>query len=151
MSQTLSRKDLHHNPFHQHTRGSDSHSGERRELHLMKKLHTNIHMLHDSPSLTPWHLKDNRKSIKLSSRVADGEKFFSLSKLNYYSTAGLKTVRYSCFLTTLRKILGENFNQILKGMVNYFNLDIPWFFSFYGESILLSWISFYLELQWPFL
>lgn len=35
-----------------------------------------MHMLHDSPSLTEWHLKYNHKSIKLSSRVADGEKFF---------------------------------------------------------------------------
>lgn len=151
MSQILSRQDLHHNPFHQHTQGSHSHSGEPRELRLMKKLHTNIRMLHDSPSLTEWHLKDNRKSIKLSSRVADGEKFSSLSKLNYYSTAGLKAVRYSCFLTTLRKILGVNFNQILKGMVNYFNLDIPQFFFFLWWIYPFKLNLFYLELQWPFL
>lgn len=49
-------------------------------------------MLYDSASMTEWHLKKH-KNIKLSSRVADGENFFSLSKLNCCIATGLKAMR----------------------------------------------------------
>lgn len=100
------KHDLYPNPFHQHFQDNGYPSWKPRELcsWTNKNLHTNLCILFHH---NEWYLKNNDKSIKLSSRVANGYNFFSLSKLNYCLTARLKVMRY--FLTMFRKTLGKNF------------------------------------------